>query len=66
MLDSRVWGAHPLAPPRTSGDGKEIVIARAGAPLAKLVPYRHVEQRMAGVVTARVVLERLELPPGCL
>lgn len=45
--------------------GEEIVIARAGDPLAKLVPYRHAEQRVAGVVTARIVLDR-ELPPGRL
>jgi prevent-host-death family protein len=46
--------------------GEELVIARAGEPLAKLVPYRHVEQRVPAVVTARIVLDRLELPPGRL
>ncbi len=46
--------------------GEEIVIARAGEPLAKLVPYGHAEQRAPGVVTARIVLDRLELPRGRL
>jgi prevent-host-death family protein len=46
--------------------GEEIVIARAGEPIAKLVPYVYVEQRVPGVVTARIVLDRLELPPGRL
>lgn len=46
--------------------GEEIVIARAGQPLAKIVPYRHVDQRVPGVVTARIVLDRLELPRGRL
>ena len=46
--------------------GEQIVIARAGEPLAKLVPYEYVEQRVPGVVTARIVLDRLELPPDRL
>ena len=46
--------------------GEEIVIARAGEPIAKLVPYVYVEQRVPGVVTARIVLDRRELPPGRL
>ena len=42
--------------------GEEIVIARAGEPLAKLVAYRYEEQRYPGVVTARVVLDPPRLP----
>ena len=42
--------------------GEEIVIARAGEPLAKLVPYRYEEQRYPGVVTGRVVLDPPLLP----
>jgi prevent-host-death family protein len=42
--------------------GEEIVIARAGEPIAKLVPYRYVEQRVPGVVTARIVLDSMDLP----
>ena len=42
--------------------GEEIVIARAGEPVVKLVPYTHGEQRVPGVVTARIVLDSLELP----
>ena len=46
--------------------GEEIVIARAGDPVAKLVPYTHDEQRVPGVVTARIVLDSIELPRGRL
>jgi len=46
--------------------GEEIVIARAGEPIAKLVPYSHGEQRVPGVVTARIVLDSIELPRGRL
>ena len=46
--------------------GEEIVIARAGEPLAKLVPYAYVEQRVPAVVTARIVLDPVQLPPGRL
>lgn len=41
--------------------GEEIVIARAGEPLVKLVPYRH-ERRVPGVVTARIVFDTAHLP----
>lgn len=41
--------------------GEEIVIARAGEPLAKLGPYRH-ERRAPGVVTARIVFDTAHLP----
>jgi len=41
--------------------GEEIVIARAGEPLAKLGPYRH-ERRVPGVVTARIVFDTAHLP----
>lgn len=47
--------------------GEEIVIARAGEPLAKLVPYRYEEERYPGVITAKVVLEQTpQLPRGRL
>ncbi len=41
--------------------GEEIVIARAGEPLVKLVPYRH-EPRVPGVVAARIVFDAAHLP----
>jgi prevent-host-death family protein len=37
-------------------DGEEIVIAHAGHPVAKLVPYRRPEQLRPGVVRMTVVL----------
>jgi prevent-host-death family protein len=46
--------------------GEEIVIARAGEPLVKLVPYRYVEPRVAGVASARIVFEPPPLPRGRL
>ena len=42
--------------------GEEIVIARAGDPLVKLVPYRYVEPRVGGVATARIIFEPPPLP----
>lgn len=42
--------------------GEEIVIARAGDPVVKLVPYRFEEQRYPGVVTARVAFDPPQLP----
>jgi prevent-host-death family protein len=41
--------------------GEEIVIARAGEPLVKLVPYRH-EPRVPGIVSAQVVFDAALLP----
>ena len=46
--------------------GEEIVIARSGEPLVKLVPYRYHERRHPGVVTARLVFDPAELPRGRL
>jgi prevent-host-death family protein len=37
--------------------GEEIVIARAGQPLVKLVPYRYVEPRVRGIAMARIVFD---------
>ena len=45
--------------------GEEIVIARCGEPLAKLVPYRS-EPRVPGVVTAQIVFDAVRLPRGRL
>lgn len=45
--------------------GEEIVIARAGEPLVKLVPYRN-EPRVPGVVTAQIVFDAVRLPRGRL
>jgi prevent-host-death family protein len=45
--------------------GEEIVIARAGEPLAKLVPYRQ-EPRVPGVISARIVFDAVQLPRGRL
>ena len=45
--------------------GEEIVIARAGEPLAKLVPYRG-EPRVPGAVTAQIVFDAVRLPRGRL
>jgi prevent-host-death family protein len=45
--------------------GEEIVIARSGEPLAKLVPYRN-EPRVPGVVTAQIVFDAVRLPRGRL
>jgi prevent-host-death family protein len=42
--------------------GEEIVIARAGEPLVKLVPYRYVEPRVPGVATARIIFEPPPIP----
>lgn len=44
--------------------GEEIVIARAGEPLVKLVPYRH-EPRTQGAISARIVFDT-HLPRGRL
>lgn len=46
--------------------GEEIVIARSGVPVVKLVPYRHTEVRYPGIVTARVVLDPFRVPRGRL
>ena len=46
--------------------GEEIVIARSGVPLAKLVPYRHAEVRYPGIVSARVILDPFRVPRGRL
>lgn len=45
--------------------GEEIVIARAGEPLVKLVPYRN-EPRVPGVISAQVVFDAVRLPRGRL
>lgn len=45
--------------------GEEIVIARAGQPLAKLGPYGG-EQRVPGMVSAQIVFDAVRLPPGRL
>ena len=45
--------------------GEEIVIARAGEPLVKLVPYGH-EPRVPGIVSAQVVFDSAHLPRGRL
>jgi prevent-host-death family protein len=42
--------------------GEEIVIARAGEPLVKLVPYRYVEPRFGGIANARIIFEPPPLP----
>jgi antitoxin (DNA-binding transcriptional repressor) of toxin-antitoxin stability system len=41
--------------------GEEIVIARLGEPLVKLVPYRN-EPRVPGTITARIVFDAVRLP----
>jgi prevent-host-death family protein len=41
--------------------GEEIVIARAGEPLVKLVPYRN-EPRVPGVLRAEIVFDAARLP----
>jgi prevent-host-death family protein len=38
-------------------DGEEIVIARAGRPVAKLVPYMRVELTRPGVIRARITID---------
>ena len=48
-----------------AASGEEIVIARAGEPLVKLVPYRH-EPRVPGTVNARIVFDAGQLPRGRL
>lgn len=45
--------------------GEEIVIARAGEPLAKLGPYRG-ESRVPGAITAQIVFDAVRLPAGRL
>jgi prevent-host-death family protein len=45
--------------------GEEIVIARAGEPLAKLGPYR-LEPRVPGVISAQIVFDAVRLPRGRL
>ena len=45
--------------------GEEIVIARAGEPLAKLGPYRN-EPRVPGAITAQIVFDAVRLPRGRL
>lgn len=45
--------------------GEEIVIARAGEPLVKLVPYTH-EPRVPGIVSAQIVFDAAQLPRGRL
>jgi len=41
--------------------GEEIVIARFGQPLVKLVPYRN-ERRVPGTVSAKIVFDAVQLP----
>ena len=45
--------------------GEEIVIARAGEPLVKLVPYRN-EPRVPGTISARIMFDAVQLPRGRL
>lgn len=45
--------------------GEEIVIARAGEPLVKLVPYRN-EPRVPGTISAKIVFDAVQLPRGRL
>jgi prevent-host-death family protein len=45
--------------------GEEIVIARAGEPLVKLVPYTN-EPRVPGVISAQIVFDAVRLPRGRL
>jgi len=45
--------------------GEEIVIARAGVPLVKLVPYDH-ESRVPGTISTRIVFDAVQLPRGRL
>lgn len=45
--------------------GEEIVIARAGEPLAKLVPYAG-EPRVPGVISAQIMFDAVRLPRGRL
>lgn len=45
--------------------GEEIVIARAGEPLAKLVPYAN-EPRVPGTISARIMFDAVQLPRGRL
>jgi prevent-host-death family protein len=45
--------------------GEEIVIARSGVPLVKLVPYAN-EPRVPGVISAQVVFDAVRLPRGRL
>lgn len=48
-----------------SAAGEEIVIARAGDPLVKLVPYTD-EPRVPGSITAQIVFDAVRLPRGRL
>jgi prevent-host-death family protein len=48
-----------------AASGEEIVIARAGEPLVKLVPYRD-EPRVPGMIEARIVFDAAQLPRGRL
>jgi prevent-host-death family protein len=41
--------------------GEEIVIARMGQPLVKLVPYRN-ERRVPGTISAKIVFDSAQLP----
>ncbi len=41
--------------------GEEIVIARLGQPLVKLVPYRN-EPRVPGTVSAKIIFDAVQLP----
>jgi prevent-host-death family protein len=45
--------------------GEEIVIARAGEPLVKLVPYAN-EPRVPSVISAQIVFDAVRLPRGRL
>jgi prevent-host-death family protein len=45
--------------------GEEIVIARAGEPLVKLVPYRD-ELRVPGTISAKILFDAVQLPRGRL
>jgi prevent-host-death family protein len=49
-----------------AASGEEIVIARAGEPLVKLVPYRYAEPRVPGVMSARIVFDPPPIPRGRL
>ncbi len=46
-----------------AASGEEIVIARAGEPLVKLVPYAN-EPRVPGVISAQIVFDAVRLPRG--
>lgn len=45
--------------------GEQIVIARAGVPLVKLVPYED-EPRVPGAISAKIMFDAVQLPRGKL